>query len=40
MVYYQTMAFGNLLEALVMVGVASARVLDAVDVTVLVNHFV
>ena len=34
MVYYQTVALRNLLEALIVVGIASARVFNAVDVTV------
>lgn len=38
--YYQAVAFCNFLEALVVVGVSSARVLDAVDVTVVMDHLV
>ena len=34
------MALGNLLEALVVVGVASARILDSVDVAVVMHHLV
>ena len=40
MVYYQTVALGNLFESLIVVGVASARVLDAIDMAVVMNHFV
>lgn len=34
------MALGNLLEAFVVVGISSARVLDAVDMTVVMHHLV
>lgn len=34
------MTLGNRLEALVVVGIASARVLDAVDMAVVMHHFV
>ena len=34
------MALGNLLEAFVVVGIASARVLDAVDMAVVMHHLV
>ena len=34
----QTMALGNRLETLVVIGVASARVLDAVDMAVVMHH--
>lgn len=40
MAHCQTMALGNLLEALVVVGIASARVLDAVDMAVVMHHLV
>ena len=40
MAYYQTVALRNLLEALIVVGIASARVLDAIDMAVVMNHFV
>lgn len=40
MTHRQTMALGNLLEALIVVGIASARVLDAVDMAVVMHHFV
>ena len=40
MVYYQTVALCNLFESLVVVGIASARVLDAIDMAVVMNHFV
>ena len=32
------MALGNLLEAFVVVGIASARVLDSVDMAVVMHH--
>lgn len=38
MAHRQTMALGNLLEALIVVGIASACVLDAVDVAVVMHH--
>lgn len=40
MAYSQTVALGNLLEAFVVVGISSARVLDAVDVAVVMHHLV
>ena len=40
MAYYQTVALRNLLKALIVVGIASARVLDAIDMAVVMNHFV
>ena len=40
MAYYQTVALCNLFESLVVVGVASARVLDAVDMAVVMDHLV
>ena len=36
----QTMALGNLLEALVVIGISSARVLDAVDMAIVMHHLV
>ena len=38
MVYYQTVALRNLLEALVVVGIASAGVFNAVDMAVVMDH--
>lgn len=40
MAYHQAMTLGNLLEAFVVVGISSARVLDAVDMTVVMHHLV
>lgn len=40
MAYYQTVALRNLLEALIVVGIASAGVLDSVDMTVVMAHLV
>ena len=40
MVYYQTVALRNLLEALVVVGIASAGVFNAVDMAVVMDHLV
>ena len=40
MAYRQAMTLGNLLEAFVVVGIASARVLDAVDMAVVMHHLV
>lgn len=40
MAYHQAMTLGNLLEAFVVVGIASACVLDAVDVAVVMHHLV
>ena len=40
MAHRQTMALGNLLEALIVVGIASACVLDAVDMAVVMHHLV
>ena len=40
MAHCQTMALGNLLEAFVVVGIASARVLDAVDMAIVMHHLV
>ena len=34
------MALGNFLKALVVIGIASARVLDSVDMAVVMHHFV
>ena len=39
MLHDKTVALCNFLEAFIVVGVASARVLDAIDVTVVMNHF-
>lgn len=36
----QAMALGNLLEAFVVVGIASARILDVMDMAVVMHHFV
>ena len=40
MAYCQTMALSNLLEAFVVVGISSARVLDAVNMAVVMHHLV
>lgn len=40
MAHRQTMALGNFLKALVVIGIASARVLDSVDMAVVMHHFV
>ena len=40
MAHRQTMALGNLLEALIVVGIASACVLNAVDMAVVMRHLV
>ena len=40
MAHCQTMALGNLLEAFVVVGIASAGVLDAIDMAVVMHHLV
>ena len=40
MAYRQTMALGNLLKALVVIGIASAGVLDVVDMTIVMHHLV
>lgn len=40
MAHRQTMALSNLLEALVVVGIAPTCVLDSVDMAVVMNHFV
>ena len=40
MTHCQTMALGNLLEALVVVGITSARILDAVDMAIVMHHLV
>ena len=38
--YCQAMALGNLLEAFVVIGIASACIFDAVNVAIVMNHFV
>ena len=40
MAHRQAMALGNLLEAFVVVGIASARVLDSMDMAIVMNHLV
>ena len=40
MAYCQAMALGNLLEALVVIGISSARILDAVDMAIVMHHLV
>lgn len=40
MAYRQAMTLGNLLEAFVVVGIASACVLDAVDMAIVMHHLV